>query len=54
MRFERIEIRNLRSFGSEKTVIEAGADRNLVAVVGANNAGKSDLAGYSPAGGRPA
>ncbi|MHB1865448.1 MAG: ATP-dependent nuclease [Candidatus Saccharimonadales bacterium] len=43
MRFERIEIRNLRSFGAEKTVIELPADRNLVAVVGANNAGKSNL-----------
>jgi DNA repair exonuclease SbcCD ATPase subunit len=43
VRIERIEINNLRSFGPEKAVIELPADRNLVAVVGANNAGKSNL-----------
>jgi energy-coupling factor transporter ATP-binding protein EcfA2 len=43
VRIERIEIRNLRSFGPEKVVIELPADRNLMAVVGANNAGKSNL-----------
>lgn len=43
MRIERVEIINLRSFGPEKTAIELPADRNLVALVGANNAGKSNL-----------
>jgi putative ATP-dependent endonuclease of OLD family len=43
VRIERIEISNLRSFGPQKVVVELPADQNLVAVVGANNAGKSNL-----------
>jgi hypothetical protein len=43
VRIARIEVSNLRSFGPEKVVVELPADRNLVALVGANNAGKSNL-----------
>jgi predicted ATPase len=43
VRFERIELTNYRSFGPGTTVVEFPKDENLVAVVGANNAGKSNL-----------
>ena len=43
MRFDRIEMTNFRSFGPGKSVIEFPADENLLAVVGSNNAGKSNL-----------
>jgi len=43
VRIERIEITNLRSFGPAKEVVELPTDSNLVAIVGANNAGKSNL-----------
>ena len=43
MRIERVEITSLRSFGPKTMRIELPADRNLVALVGANNAGKSNV-----------
>lgn len=43
MRFSRLELTNFRSFGPGKVEIELPDDSNLVAVVGANNAGKSNL-----------
>ena len=43
MRFERVEITNFRSFGPGKSVVEFPADEHIVAVVGSNNAGKSNL-----------
>ena len=43
MRLERIEVTNYRSFGPGTTVIEFPAQENIVAAVGANNAGKSNL-----------
>src|SRR5687767_3761817 len=43
MRIARIEVSNLRSFGSDTKVVALREDRNLVALVGANNAGKSNL-----------
>jgi putative ATP-dependent endonuclease of OLD family len=43
MRFDRIEITNFRSFGPETTTIPFPPDENLVTIVGANNAGKSNL-----------
>jgi predicted ATPase len=43
MRFERIELTNYRSFGPGRSVIEFPDEENLVALVGANNAGKSNL-----------
>ncbi len=43
MRFSRFELTNFRSFGPGKTVIELPQTGNLLAVVGANNAGKSNL-----------
>src|SRR4051812_23146584 len=45
VRLERIELTNYRSFGPGKTVIEFPDQENIVAVVGANNAGKSNLLG---------
>jgi predicted ATPase len=43
MRFARIELTNYRSFGPGKRVVEFPDDENTLAVVGANNAGKSNL-----------
>lgn len=43
MRFDRMELRNFRSFGADKTVVAFPDDENLLALVGANNAGKSNL-----------
>jgi predicted ATPase len=43
MRLERIELTNYRSFGPGTTVIEFPTQENVVALVGANNAGKSNL-----------
>jgi ABC-type hemin transport system ATPase subunit len=43
MRFSRVELTNFRSFGPGKKVIELPDGENLLAVVGANNAGKSNL-----------
>jgi putative ATP-dependent endonuclease of OLD family len=43
MRFSRIELTNFRSFGPGNTVIELPDNDNLLAIVGANNAGKSNL-----------
>lgn len=43
MRFDRMELTNFRSFGADKTVVEFPDDENLLALVGANNAGKSNL-----------
>jgi predicted ATPase len=43
VRLERIELTNYRSFGPGTTVIEFPAEENIVAAVGANNAGKSNL-----------
>lgn len=43
MRFSRLELTNFRSFGPGKTVIELPEEENLVAVVGSNNAGKTNL-----------
>lgn len=43
MRFSHIEVTNFRSFGPEATRIDFPDDENLVVVVGANNAGKSNL-----------
>lgn len=43
MRFSRIELNNFRSFGPGRTVIELPEGENILAVVGANNAGKSNL-----------
>jgi hypothetical protein len=43
MRFEHIELTNYRSFGPGKTTVEFPADENLLVLVGANNAGKSNL-----------
>jgi putative ATP-dependent endonuclease of the OLD family len=43
VRIARISVTNLRSFGPETEVAVLPADRNLVALVGANNAGKSNL-----------
>lgn len=43
MRFDRIEMTNYRSFGPGKPVIRFPAKENIVALVGAINAGKSNL-----------
>jgi predicted ATPase len=43
VRFDRIELTNYRSFGPGTTVVEFPAQENIVALVGANNAGKSNL-----------
>jgi putative ATP-dependent endonuclease of the OLD family len=43
MRLSHIELTNFRSFGPETTRIEFPADENLLTIVGANNAGKSNL-----------
>ena len=43
MRFDRIELTNFRSFGVDKTVVVFPDEKNLLALVGANNAGKSNL-----------
>lgn len=43
MRFSHIELTNFRSFGPGTTRIELPEDENLLATVGANNAGKSNL-----------
>jgi predicted ATPase len=43
VRFDRIELTNYRSFGPGTTVIKSPAQENIVALVGANNAGKSNL-----------
>jgi putative ATP-dependent endonuclease of the OLD family len=43
VRFDRIELTNYRSFGPGTTIIEFPAQENIVALVGANNAGKSNL-----------
>jgi putative ATP-dependent endonuclease of the OLD family len=43
MRFDRMELTNFRSFSAKKTVVEFPGDENLLALVGANNAGKSNL-----------
>ena len=43
VRFDRIEITNFRSFGADKTVVTFPDDENLLALIGANNAGKSNL-----------
>jgi hypothetical protein len=43
MRIARIEVTNLRSFGPATEVVAPPSDRNLIALVGANNAGKSNL-----------
>jgi hypothetical protein len=42
-RLERVELTNYRSFGPGTTVIEFPDQENIVALVGANNAGKSNL-----------
>jgi hypothetical protein len=43
MRIARVEVTNLRSFGPDKVVAAFPSDLNLVALVGANNAGKSNM-----------
>jgi putative ATP-dependent endonuclease of OLD family len=43
LRFSRLELTNFRSFGPGKIGIELPEAENLAAVVGANNAGKSNL-----------
>jgi len=43
VRLERIELTNYRSFGPGTTIIEFPDQENIVALVGANNAGKSNL-----------
>jgi len=43
MRLERIELTNYRSFGPGTSVIEFPDQDNIVVLVGANNAGKSNL-----------
>lgn len=43
VRFDRIELSNYRSFGPGKSVIELPGEENILAIVGANNAGKSNL-----------
>jgi predicted ATPase len=43
VRFSRLVLTNFRSFGPEPAEIEFAAEENLVGVVGANNAGKSNL-----------
>ena len=43
MRFERLEITNYRSFGPEKTTIRFPAAESLLTIIGANNAGKSNV-----------
>lgn len=43
MRFQHLTLTNYRSFGPDTTTVEFPADENLCAIVGANNAGKSNL-----------
>lgn len=43
MRFSQIELTNYRSFGPGKVVVEFPEEESIVAMVGANNAGKSNL-----------
>jgi predicted ATP-dependent endonuclease of OLD family len=43
MRFSHIELTNFRSFGEGTVRIDFPEDENLLALVGANNAGKSNL-----------
>lgn len=43
MRFQRIELTNYRSWGPGKRVVEFPEQENILALVGANNAGKSNL-----------
>lgn len=43
MRISQIELTNYRSFGPGKVVVEFPAEESIVAMVGANNAGKSNL-----------
>jgi putative ATP-dependent endonuclease of OLD family len=43
VRFDRIELTNYRSFGPSKTIVAFPSDENILALVGANNAGKSNL-----------
>src|SRR4051812_12254964 len=43
MRLDRIELTNFRSFGPETETLRFPADGNFLALVGANNAGKSNL-----------
>lgn len=43
VRIDRLEITNFRSFGPEKTTIRFPANESLLTIIGANNAGKSNL-----------
>ena len=43
MRFAKLVLENFRSFGPGRTEIELPDEENLLALVGANNAGKSNL-----------
>jgi predicted ATP-dependent endonuclease of OLD family len=43
MRFDRMELKHFRSFGEEVTHVHFPRGENLLALVGANNAGKTNV-----------
>jgi predicted ATP-binding protein involved in virulence len=43
MRFESIEVQNMRLFGDEKYIVSAEADKNVIVLLGDNGTGKTTL-----------